>query len=117
MLIDIIARDCILISTLYFIVKYMGYGPYIATIAFVIGSLAGRYIVPFSITFDNQCFANEKYALETTIIYHIITFYIIIDILLRKYGSFKSAIIILIVGSILTNTIYNFRLDVLNTGM
>lgn len=109
MLVDIIARDCILISTLYFIVKYMEYGPYAATVAFVCGSLAGRYIVPFSITFDNQCFANDKYALETTIIYHIITFYIIIDMLLRKYGSFQSAIMILIIGSLLTNAVYNFR--------
>ena len=110
MLVDIIARDCILLSTLYFVVKYMGYGPYVATIAFTAASLTGRYIVPFRINIlSNQCFDSDKYMLETTIIYHILTFYILIDILLRKYGSFKIAIIILIVGSILTNAVYNFR--------
>jgi hypothetical protein len=110
MLVDIIARDCILLSTLFFVVKYMGCGPYIATITFTAASLAGRYIVPFRINILNeQCFDSDKYILETTIIYHILTFYIIIDILLRKYGSFNIAIMVLIVGSILTNTMYNFR--------
>lgn len=110
MLTDIIARDCILLSTLYFVVKYMGCGPYVATIAFTAASLAGRCIIPLSTnTFNNQCTDSDKYSLDTIIIYHIITFYILIDILLRKYGDFKTAIMILIVGSILTNAIYKFR--------
>lgn len=112
MLVDIIARDCILLSTIYFTTKYMSCGPYVATIAFTAASLAGRYMVPFRNVLSNQCFDSDKYLLETTIIYHILTFYILIDILLRKYGSFKIAIMILIIGSILTNMIYNFRLDV-----